>query len=450
MDNFDDRIAGQEDETGQETQNIQPMEKDNIPQNIKFTAEAPNNNRYLKRPSGLSYLATALVGAVIGGLIVAAVVPAYLYDKLVPMQQNSNIQQGQQLIINPSGEINVAAAVAQKLTPTVVRISTVTVERDLFFGKRSYEGVGSGVIIDSNGYILTNAHVVGENPRQLTVFLKDGRELQGKVMWRDSLLDLAVVKVEAAGLPSAELGDSDSLVVGEVSIAIGNPLGTRFERSVTQGIISGLNRSIIVSEGSVMEDLIQTDAAINPGNSGGPLINGSGQVIGINTIKAASGNSGSAEGLGFAIPINITKPITRKLIATGKFIPTYIGITPMDSEMLGYYATGIKIQKGIYVYNVNNGTPAAKAGLKAGDVITHINDIEVNTLVKFKGLLYSLSPGDAISVKYIRNRNEHSADITLAEMLMCRKETQKNLIDSPTISVKKCLQMERTELYLSS
>ena len=363
-----------------------------------------------KRPSGFLFLTTALVGAVIGGLIVAAIVPSYLYDRMLSVQQEGTAPSGQQLVIQPSAEMNVAAAVAQKVTPAVVRISTVTVERDLFFGKRSYEGVGSGVIIDPKGYILTNAHVVGDHPEELTVFFKDGKELDGTVLWQDSLLDLAVVKVEASGLPAAELGDSDSLIVGEISIAIGNPLGMRFERTVTQGIVSGLNRSIMVEQGSIMEDLIQTDAAINPGNSGGPLINGRGQVIGINTVKA------SAEGLGFAIPINITKPITRKLIETGKFIPTYMGITPLDSEMLGYYATNIEIQKGLYLYNVMKGTPAASAGLKAGDVITHINGTEVNTLIKFKSLLYSLNPGDTISVRYLRNNAENTVNMELAEM----------------------------------
>lgn len=368
-----------------------------------------NENKY-KRPSGLLFLTTALVGAVIGGLIVAAIVPSYLYDRLAPMQQSQLVPSGQQLVIQPSAEMNVAAAVAQKVTPSVVRISTVTIERDLFFGKRSYEGVGSGVIIDPRGYILTNAHVVGEHPEELTAFFKDGRELDGKVLWQDSLLDLAVVKVEVTDLPAAELGDSDSLIVGEISIAIGNPLGMRFERTVTQGIVSGLNRSIMVEQGSVMEDLIQTDAAINPGNSGGPLINGRGQVIGINTVKA------SAEGLGFAIPINITKPIIEKLIETGEFIPTYMGITPLDREMLGYYAINIEIQKGIYIYNIMKGAPAASAGLKAGDVITHINGTEVNTLVKFKSLLYSLNPGDTINVKYVRENTEYITDIKLAEM----------------------------------
>jgi len=416
LDNFDDKAKERQQEVREDIESVRFAEENNSTAqnvvNMEDTVPVVNKDgfRGSRRPSGLSYLVTALVGAVIGGLIVAAIVPSYLYNKLALMQQNGNMQMGQQLVIKPSEELNVAAAVALKVTPSVVRISTVTVERDLFFGKRSYEGVGSGVIIDSNGYILTNAHVVGEEPDELTVFFKDGRELNGKVLWKDTLLDLAVVKVEAIGLSAAELGDSDGLVVGETSIAIGNPLGVRFERSVTQGIISGLNRSIMIEEGSVMEDLIQTDAAINPGNSGGPLINNRGQVIGINTVKA------SAESLGFAIPINITKPITRKIIATGSFTPTYIGITPLDRELLGYYATDIEIQKGIYVYNVRNGTPAAAAGLKAGDIITHINGEEVNTLVRFKSLLYSLNPGDTITVKYVSNRTEYTVDIKLAKM----------------------------------
>ncbi len=399
MDNFDENSYP-------EIQGNKTVEENNTSAPTAYRNESV---RY-KRPSGLLFLTTALVGAVIGGLIVAAIVPSYLYNRMLSVQQEGIAHSGQQLVIQPSTEMNVAAAVAQKVTPSVVRISTVTVERDLFFGKRSYEGVGSGVIIDPKGYILTNAHVVGEHPEELTVFFKDGKELDGTVLWQDSLLDLAVVKVEASGLPAAELGDSDSLIVGEISIAIGNPLGMRFERTVTQGIVSGLNRSIMVEQGSVMEDLIQTDAAINPGNSGGPLINGRGQVIGINTVKA------SAEGLGFAIPINITKPIIRKLIDTGEFIPTYMGITPLDSEMLGYYAINVEIQKGIYIYNIMKGAPAASAGLQAGDVITHINGTAVNTLIKFKSVLYSLNPGDTISVRYLRDNTEYNTDIKLAEM----------------------------------
>jgi serine protease Do len=369
-----------------------------------------NEHNKVKRPSGLSYLASGLVGAVIGGLLVAAIVPGYVYNKLVPTLETEYKAEAQQVVINAVTDLNVAAAVAQKVTPAVVRISTVTVERDLFYGKKSYEGVGSGVVIDARGYILTNAHVVGDHPEVLTVFFKDGRELEGEVLWKDTLLDLAVVKVEAANLVVADIGDSDNLIVGEAAIAIGNPLGMRFERTVTQGIVSGLNRSIMVERGSVMEDLIQTDAAINPGNSGGPLINSKGEVIGINTVKA------SAEGLGFAIPINITKPITKKLIEKGEFIPTYMGITPLDSEMLGYYATDIEIHKGIYLYEVMKNTPAERAGLRKGDVITHLNDTEVNTLVKFKYIVFSKEPGDTVSITYIRNGSRYKADVELVEM----------------------------------
>jgi len=392
------------------------MEQSNLEQKAEDTIENAASGRHKeyksnKRPSGLSYLATGLVGAVIGGLLVASIVPGLVYNKLMPIAKpEGSTGTAQNLVINASDNMNVAAAVAQKVTPSVVRISTVTVERDIFYGKKSYEGVGSGVIIDSRGYILTNAHVVGDHPEKLSVFFKDGQELSGEVLWKDTLLDLAVVKVEATDLPAAEMGDSDSIIVGETAIAIGNPLGMRFERSVTQGIVSGLNRSIMVGQGSVMEDLIQTDAAINPGNSGGPLINSKGQVIGINTVKA------SAEGLGFAIPINITKPITKKLIEKGEFVPTYMGITPLDIEMLGYYATDIEIKNGIYLYDVMSGTPAAKAGLRKGDIITHLDDIEVNTLVKFKSIVFGKDPGDYVKVTYVRNGSQNSVDIELAVM----------------------------------
>lgn len=426
MDNFDHQEKQVMTESGgeQENRDRQPVQTEMVqeeptyeeperPMHHEQRVVEPSRRRSEdnghRRPSGMSYLAVGLIGAVIGGSIVAAAAPRYFYSRLTP-PQTDYAQIGQNIVINPTVNITVASAVAQKVTPTVVRISTVTVERDLFFGKRSYEGVGSGVVIDPNGYILTNAHVVGEHPEELKVFFKDGKELDGEVLWKDTLLDLAVVKVKAANLPAAELGDSDKLIVGETTIAIGNPLGMRFERTVTQGIVSGLNRSIMIEEGAVMEDLIQTDAAINPGNSGGPLMNSQGQVIGINTVKA------SAEGLGFAIPINISKPITKKLIEKGAFIPTYMGITPLDSEMLGYYETEIEIQKGIYVYNVSRGTPAEKAGLRAKDIITYIDDEEVNTLVKFKSVLYNREPGDVIRVRYTRGGSENTAEITLIAM----------------------------------
>ncbi|MGB7606134.1 MAG: trypsin-like peptidase domain-containing protein, partial [Lutisporaceae bacterium] len=232
-------------------------------------------------------------------------------------------------------------------------------------------------------------------------------EMPGEVLWKDTTLDMAVIKVDATNLPYVELGDSDTIEVGETAIAIGNPLGLRYERTVTQGIISGLNRSIRISQSDIMEDLIQTDAAINPGNSGGPLINSQGQIIGINTAKA------SAEGLGFAIPINIAKPIIKGLIEDGDFNATYIGIGLLDREIAGYLDTDIEIEKGIYITSVLQGLPAEKAGLKAEDLITHINDIEVNTMIKFKTVLYNYKPGDVIKARYLRDNKTYETEITL-------------------------------------
>lgn len=424
MDNFENGTNNNENQEEQlNNENI--IEDVNEQQNIKDVLEEspeeqtiispathetskPKRETY-KRHAGLSYLAMGLIGSLIGGFITVAIAPTYLYGKVLPYPQNSgsNTQLGQQIVIKTQDNITTATAVAQKVTPAVVGISTITSEADMFGFVRPTEGVGSGFVVNPNGYIVTNAHVVGTNPSELTVYFKDGKEMPGKVLWKDTTLDMAVVKVEAKNLPYVELGDSDTIQVGETAVAIGNPLGLRYERTVTQGIISGLNRSIRVSEVDIMEDLIQTDAAINPGNSGGPLINSQGKIIGINTAKA------SAEGLGFAIPINIAKPIIKGLIDEGDFNATYIGIGLLDKEIAGYLDTNIEIEKGIYITSVLQGLPADKAGLKAQDLITHINGTEVNTMIKFKTMLYNYKPGDTIKVKYLRDNKTYEANITL-------------------------------------
>lgn len=360
-----------------------------------------------KRGNGLAYFAVGLVGAIIGGIIMAAIAPAYLYGKYIPVPNSNAGNAAQQIVIKPTENITVAGAVAKKVMPTVVGISTVTVQRDLFFGTRYAEGVGSGVIVDPRGYILTNSHVVGDKRSRLTVYLADGRELEGSVLWQDAGLDLAVVKVEATNLTAAELGDSDSLGVGETAIAIGNPLGLRYERTVTQGIVSGLNRSIMVDQSTIMEDLIQTDAAINPGNSGGPLINSKGQIIGINTVKA------SAEGLGFAIPINVTKPVIKHFVEDGVFNPPYLGIYTLDREIIGYYETDIVIESGLYIHDVIKGSAAESAGLREGDIITHIDNTEVNTMLKLRSVLYNKKPGDTVNIKYQRNGKVYETEAVL-------------------------------------
>jgi len=227
------------------------------------------------------------------------------------------------ITINPNEEVNTAEAVAAKVIPSVVGISTKTeiVQQDFFgilSGTRLVEGVGTGIIVDENGYILTNSHVIGDGrAKEITVQLTDGREIEGTVLWNDSSMDLAVVKIDVTNLAAAELGDSDDVNIGAYAVAIGNPFGLAFDRSVTQGVISGLNRTITVGDNNTqtkMEGLMQTDASINSGNSGGPLLNNKGQVIGINTAKAPAG-----EGLGFAIPINTAKPIIEEVMRTGSF-----------------------------------------------------------------------------------------------------------------------------------
>ncbi len=359
-----------------------------------------------KRGNGLAYFAVGLMGAIIGGFIMATIAPTYIFGKFIPYPETGNNVPGQQIIINPKEEISVAGAVAKKVMPSVVGISTVTIQKDLFFGSRYVDGVGSGVVVDPRGYIVTNSHVVGTNRRKLTVYLMDGRELEGTVLWQDAGLDLAVLKVDATDLPIGELGNSEEIEVGDTAIAIGNPLGFRFERTVTQGIISGLNRSILVEQ-SIMEDLIQTDAAINPGNSGGPLINNKGEIVGINTIKV------TAEGLGFAIPINVIKPVIKHFVEDGMFNPPYLGIYTLDREILGYYETDIVIKSGLYIHEIIKGSSAEKVGLKEGDIITHIDDIEVNTMLKLRSVLYYKKPGDTVTIKFNRSGTIHEVEAVL-------------------------------------
>lgn len=422
MDNFENRDNNEKSVEIQEEHREEPMgsraeeqpRPEPQPQPMQYHnnyEDHPRTKERHKRSSGLAYMAMGLIGALIGGFIMAAIAPTYLYGKVIPYPKSNNAaptQLGQQVVIRPSDNITVATAVAKKNMPAVVGISTVETARDVFGFTRQEEGVGAGFVVNPNGYIVTNAHVVGDNPTKLTVYFMDGKELAGTVLWKDTTLDMAVVKVAATNLPVVELGDSDSIQVGETAIAIGNPLGLRYERTVTQGIVSGLNRSIRVSPTDIMEDLIQTDAAINPGNSGGPLINSAGQIIGINTAKA------SAEGLGFAIPINIAKPIVSQLINEGKFQTTYIGIGLLDREIAGYLdTTDIKITNGIYITNILQGYPADKAGLKTGDIITHVDGTEVNTMVKFKSLLYSKKPGDKVNIRYMRNNQTYNTNVTL-------------------------------------
>ncbi len=367
-----------------------------------YPEKQKDDKKRKKRFPFFTVIIVSIISAIIGGVIGAYIAPTYLYGKYIDYpyihQPAEKIE-----IIAKDTELNVISAVAQKAMPSVVGITTVSVQRDLFYGARRSEGLGTGVIVESNGFILTNSHVVDNGSAQeVQVLLNDGETLEAEVLWNDVSLDLAVIKVDAANLPVAELGESDNLVVGETAIAIGNPLGLSFERSVTAGIISGLNRSVPVSEYESIDGLIQTDASINPGNSGGPLLNSRGEIIGINTAKIQSG-----EGLGFAIPINTAKPIVDEFIEKGEFKKVYLGIRPYDVEQVeASYGDIEGVDSGVFIWKVYEGSSAAMAGMQNGDVLASMGGIEVKTVRQLLTELYKYRPGDETTIGIVRDGKE--------------------------------------------
>lgn len=307
---------------------------------------------------------------------------------------------GQAGAMGDSAITPVAQRVAKTATDAVVGI---TVERyrqsNLFDGNRQTEvGFGSGVVVSPDGYILTNNHVTGGRSNRIVVSFADGRDVDGEVVWADPVVDLAAVKVNLTGLTFLPLGDATMLEVGEPAIAIGNPLGLEFQRTVTSGIISALNRTIsIETEGgsNYMEDLIQTDASINPGNSGGPLLNSGGEVIGINTVKVSA-----AEGMGFAIPINISKPIVAKLVSTGECKEPYLGLFAFDRSVIPQIDGVTSAPEGVYVAYVDEGGPAFKGGIRKGCVIRRVDDVEIDTMMQLREYINSKYPGDVIRINH--------------------------------------------------
>jgi len=279
-------------------------------------------------------------------------------------------------VVVPVGEDLIANA-AERVSTSTVNIASVKMVQDQLFRIFPIEGVGSGVIIDQNGYILTNNHLI-DDAKRLKVTLTDGRMLNGKVIGKDEITDLAVVKAEGIStdesdvLPYAHLGNSDDLKIGQVVIAIGNPFGLTGGPTVTAGIISSLNRNLQFENG--MLELIQTDAAINPGNSGGPLVNTKGEVIAINTAKMPY-----AHGIGFAVPINIAKSIMNELIQNGRVTNRpWIGIASIKiTKQLAHYYQ-LPVVDGVLIAQVEPYSPADDAGLRKGDIIEEIDSNRIN------------------------------------------------------------------------
>jgi serine protease Do len=325
-------------------------------------------------------------------------------------QQQEQMQQAEKKMSAARNTAIVQAA--KKVGPAVVGITNKALVRDYFNRTQMVEkGSGSGVIYSKDGLIATNNHVV-EGAQKIVVSLSDGTTYNGKVLGRDPTTDLAVVKIDAKEpLTVAEFGDSDSLMVGEPAIAIGNPLGMEFRGTVTAGVISALNRSVDVGERRFK--LIQTDAAINPGNSGGALVNADGQVIGINSAKiAASG----VEGIGFAIPINEAKPILEELAKNGRVARPYLGVSLIDEDTAKRFGIGLDLRGGLFVAKLFQNGPAYKAGIRPNDIITKFNGKAVKSVADLREALNECKIGQQVPVTVLRGDTETDITVTLTEM----------------------------------
>jgi serine protease Do len=321
--------------------------------------------------------------------------------------------------IDESSAVVLAAA---NVSPAVVRITATGVSTDVFGGTLPETGVGSGIIYDGDGWILTNRHVVLTSDKSiassLTIELKDGREFKGTVYGIDTLTDLAIVKVDAAGLPAAPIGKSGDIRVGQLAIAIGSPLGT-YTNTVTTGIISATGRSVQIDTATRLNNLIQTDAAINPGNSGGPLLDATGAVIGINTAVERD-----STGIGFAIPIDIARPIMAQALAGESLTRPYVGIRYQQIDAKLKKSEGLTVDAGALIgpsTDANGeplpaiapGSPAEAAGLQDGDIILRLEDQVIDTEHPLDAVLTIYRPGQVVKMTVLRGTTQLTISVTL-------------------------------------
>jgi len=384
-----------------------------------------SSSGYNHGPNLVWYALVALVSALIGGILVLTVAPGYIASRSGAIAAENS---GAPAPAAGSGSAGLptsttapiqwtgswpVTAVAEQVGPSVVGVISQTTYADWFTGRQqTQESGGSGVVFKQAGgyaYIGTNQHVT-QSSNKLYVVLPNGQRLDAELVGEDWWTDLAVVRVKDAALPVATFGDSDRLQPGELVVAIGNPVDMEFQRSVTVGVVSGLNRKVSYSDEREFS-LIQTDAAINPGNSGGPLVNMSGQVIGINNMKIASSG---VENMGFAIPSNLAWRVFNDLVTFGRVIRPYLGVNIASAaDAWQYY--GINIDKGILVVKVVAGSPAAKAGIKQGDVIVRVAGQDINTLGDLRRVLDQQKPGDQVTIDLVRSGQNLEVKATLVE-----------------------------------
>ncbi|MDH5362948.1 MAG: trypsin-like peptidase domain-containing protein [Aigarchaeota archaeon] len=305
----------------------------------------------------------------------------------------------------PVDEDTLISAV-EKVSKSVVNVSTVRLVNTGFFLTVPVKGVGSGIVIDENGHIITNNHVV-EGTAKVEVTLSNGKMVPGRVLGADPSTDIAVIEVSTEDLTPAELGDADNLKVGQVVLAIGNPFGLAGGPTVTAGVVSALNRTI-QSEKGVLEDLIQTDAAVNPGNSGGPLVDTRGRVVAITTAIIPF-----AHGIGFAVPINIAKQVAQDLMRYGKVIRPWLGIMGMDisKDMASHY--GLPVESGVLVSRVVSRSPADHSGMDQGDIVVEIDGAPIKNMKELRKKILEKRPGDKLRMAVLRESRRYVLEATL-------------------------------------
>lgn len=389
-----------------------------------------------KKTDTWKYVLVSLISAILGGaiisvmiLVVAPIAQPKLKSMLGISSHDSNITIGSQQGTNEVKKVEIiqtsesaVTSVAEKVGPSVVGIRTSFQSTNAFFGSQSDYGEGSGIVISTDGYILTNHHVIENAINDKARTIKNGSKIQvflpnkidepytASIKGYDSKTDLAVLKINETNLPAIEFGNSDELKVGEPAIAFGNPGGLEYMGSLTTGVISGLNRTVQLDGGKKIR-LIQTDAAINPGNSGGALVNIKGQLIGVNTIKMVATGF---EGLGFAIPINDAKKIADELIKNTYISKPYLGIT-VDNSYTDEVAKANNLPRGVFVLDVEILGAAQKAGIRALDIITKFNNVPVTSYDELEDEKNKFKPGDVVEVEVYRDGKRKTFKVTLGE-----------------------------------
>ena len=396
------------------------MEEDNnkISENSKSSKNVINDKIFIKeKTKNINLFASIVIGLVTG--IVTSAATTYLYINKVEQKTESSVDSNKSETVTNNGtkyEItqveNPVVAIADVAGKSVVGVTVRSVSNTVFGGTSTSDSEGSGIIYTADGYIVTNYHVIenaisNQSISKVYVTLPNSvEEIEASIIGADSVTDIAVIKIQKEGLSAATFDDSNNLKVGELVVAIGNPLGRELAGSITVGYVSALNRTL-TSNGRTYK-LLQTDAAINPGNSGGALVSSSGKVIGINTVKIGATD---VEGIGFAIPSNIAKPIVDELIKNGKIVRPYIGISgiSLDDNMAKRY----NLVKGVYVAKIESSSSAYNSGIKVGDVIVKIDDKEITTIEELNEIKNSKNVGDTVKITVYRDGKKIEINVKL-------------------------------------